>query len=43
VQEHWEVIAENMDADEGGGNGNLLEGIGGCSVSRSLLQSDSLD
>jgi len=32
-----------VDAVEGGGDGNVLEGVGGCSVSRSLLASDSLN
>jgi hypothetical protein len=26
-----------------GGNGNVLEGVGGCSVSRSFLSSNSLN
>jgi len=32
-----------VDAVEGGGDGNVLEGVRGCSVSRSLLASDSLN
>ena len=28
---------------EGGGDGNVLQGVGGCSVSQSLLESDSLN
>jgi hypothetical protein len=27
----------------GGGDGNVLEGVGGCSVSQSLSESDSLN
>ena len=32
-----------MDVVEGGGDGNVLEGVRGCSVSQSLLASNSLN
>jgi len=41
--ERREDVAENVDAVEGGGDGNVLEGFSGCSVSRLLLPSNSLN
>jgi len=43
VPECGEDFAQDADAAEGGGDRILLEGVGGCSVSPSLLAFDSLN